>query len=134
MVVATVVFTALFLLAVRRWPRIAAATAVLLVAILFLDLIRVNYGNNLTRGQRDVIAEFSAIADFVADYPEPYRVFSEPILSSAQLRSNLPDSYAIRRFTDSTGATPQRSPDPRNRLEISTVDEREISFVTRNGA
>ncbi len=75
---ATVVVTALILLASHRWPGATGITAMLLVAILFLDLVRVNYGSNLTRGQRDVIGEFSAVADFLADFPEPYRVFSEP--------------------------------------------------------
>ena len=114
-VVATVVVTALFLLAVRRWPRIAAATAVLLVAILFLDLIRVNYGNNLTRGQRDVIAEFSAIADFVADYPEPYRVFSEP-------DTFFPPNYgAIFQIPTLSGDSPIQLGRPHNARRIHEI-------------
>ena len=64
--------------AMRKWPATTVVATLLLVGILCLDLIRVNHGNNLMRGQRDVVGEFSAIADFLVDYPEPYRVFSEP--------------------------------------------------------
>lgn len=77
-VVVTVAFGALTPLTTHRWPATKVAVSVVLVAVLFLDLARVNYGNNLTSERRDVIGEFSAIADFLADFPEPYRVFSEP--------------------------------------------------------
>ncbi len=77
-VVVTATFVAWTPLTTRRWPAAKVAASFVLVAILLSDLVRVNYGNNLTREKRDVIGEFSAVADFLSDFPEPYRVFSEP--------------------------------------------------------
>ncbi len=75
---ALVTLTALIVVALWRWPAGAPVAATLVVAILFIDLMRVNFGNNLTYSHRNIVSQFRPIAEQLAGFPEPYRVFSEP--------------------------------------------------------